>query len=300
MATLNDLVEEVLLSLEGFSGSQGVVGTLDSDITSAASTLTVNGGALADGLNFSTGLLEVGEELVYAQLFDRTTGIFTGCLRGWRGTTAAAHVAGEIIRSSPEYPRVSVRKAVNKTLLALGQLYAIKSYEFTSTGRDRYTLPADAQGVLRISFSPWGWGDAWEKVNQWSVVNDPSDPFDTTKAVDIPPIPSGRTIRVVYSAIPTTMDSLTDDFATTTGLPDWAQEIVVRGAVWRMLTDVDLSKVQGLGVDQAMQGEAMQFRSGQGQAKYIYAVFQQQLAEGVQRQQREWMAPRRWQYGARR
>lgn len=298
MAIFNDLVEEILLNLEGFSGDQAVIGTLSADITSSASTMTLLGGPFSDGLNFSTGLVEVGEELVYAQLFNRTTGVYSGCLRGWRGSTAVAHVTGEIVRTNPTYPRLAVKKAINDTLKAV-DLFAVKTVDISGTATDRYSLPADCDRVLHLSLSPIGYvNEAWTPITQWSVINDPAGTFEATKALDLPCyILSGQTIRVVYAAKPTPLSSLSDNFATVTGLPEWAREIIVYGAMWRLVSMPDLSRIGGLGVDQAVQAQTSPPGGGQSQAKYLLGMFQTLLAEGKVRQQNEWPAQKRWMSG---
>lgn len=297
MAIFNDLVEEVLLGLEGFSGSQSVIGTLAADVTSSASTMTLLGGPFEDGLNFSTGLVEVGEELVYAQSFNRTTGVYSGCLRGWRGSTAVAHVTGEIVRTNPPYPRIAVKKAINDTLRAL-DLFAVKTVDITTTGTDRYSLPADCERVLHLSLSPIGQvNEAWIPVNQWSVINDPAGAFESVKTLDLPAYLYGQTLRVVYAAEPTPLASLSDNFATVTGLPEWAREIVIYGAMWRLVSMPDLSRIQGIGVDQAVQAQTSPPGGGQQQAKYLLGMFQTLMAEGKMRQQNEWPAQKRWTFG---
>lgn len=292
MATFNDMVEEVLLNLEGYSGDQAVIGTLSADITDAASTMTLNGGPFADGLGFSTGLVEVGEELVYAQQFNRATGVYAGCLRGWRGTDAVAHVAGEIVRTNPTYPRSVVKRAINDTIANV-PLWAVKKTDIATNGNDRYSLPADVDQILRITLSPWGWTDSWEHVNVWNV--DPDG-----NALELPFVASGRTLRVVYSAKPTELSSLSGQFATVTGLPDWCRDAVILGAQWRLTSNMDASRLVGLGVDQAIQAQTSPPGSGQNLSKYLYSAFQSRLAECVQRQQQEWPAQKRWVYGSRR
>ena len=294
MATLNDMVEEILLNLEGYSGDQAVIGTLAADITSSASTATLLGGPFADGLGFSTGLVEIGEELVYAQQFNRTTGVYSGMLRGWRGSTAVAHVTGEIVRTNPTYPRLAIRKAINDTITNV-PLFAVKTVDITTTYADRYNLPVDCDRVLHISISPWGYGDAWAELNQWTVVNDPASPLEATKALDIPAHVSGRTLRVVYAAKPTELANLASDF-TTTGLPVWSRDVIVYGAMWRLISMTDLSRVVGLGVDQAIQAQTHPAGQGQSQAKYLLGMHQSLLADAVSRQQQEWPAKKRWIY----
>ena len=117
MTTLSDIVEEVLLDLEGYIEDQDVFGVLASTISSSATSFVVNGSAFADGSGFSPGIIEIGDELVYVQSVDKTTGTITALSRGWRGTTATAWPAGTLVRNAPRLPKVSIKRAINDTLL---------------------------------------------------------------------------------------------------------------------------------------------------------------------------------------
>src|SRR5574343_924830 len=272
MSTLNEMVEEVLLGIEGYSGDQAVIGTLSADIAPTTSTMTLLGGPFADGLNFSTGLVEVGEELCYAQMFNRTTGVYSGVLRGWRGTVAVAHVAGEEVRTNPTYPQVAVRRAINDTIRNMSPMFGVQTLDLIANGDDRYDIPSDVGRVLSVAVEPWGSDDAWYELNQWSVAPRPYGM--NAQALDLPSIVSGRRIRVTYASDPATLSLLTDDFSTT-GLPDYAQEVVVYGAMWRLVSMPDLSRVSGLSTSQAIQADASPPGYGRDQAKYLAGMYQQ-------------------------
>lgn len=291
MTTFNGLVEEVLLGMEGYAGDQAVIGTLSVGIDADDNTFTVAGAPFEDGLNFSTGLVEVGEELVYAQAFNRTTGVFTGVLRGWRGSTAVAHVAGEIIRSSPSYPRLSVKKAINDTIENL-PLFAVKVVDITATSALRYALPADFDRVLDISQTrvgmPWL---TWEKVTRWSVVREPGGSLDaSSKAIDVPASWYGNTIRVTYAARPTPLSALSDNFATVSGLEDSFRDIVVLGAMAKLTTMPDIARILGVGVDQSANIQTHPVGQGGSVTKLLLALYQQRVAEAKDWQSREWPA----------
>lgn len=287
MATFNDMVEEVLLALEGFSGDLSPVGTLSGSLTNSASTFTVAGAPFSDGLGFATGLVEVGEELVFAQQFVRSTGVFSGCLRGWRGTAAVSHSSGEIVRSNPLYPRVSVKKAINYTIANI-PLLAMKTVDVATDGYDRLTVPSDVDMVLSVALSPTAWTKQWAQIESYRLVQDPSGVVG--KALNIPRIPSGYTVRVSYAGTPTELASNSDLFSAT-GLPDYCLDAVLLGAQWRLLSTLDPAKVSGLGQDQAYNGQVQQRPSPTNTAKYMLAMYNTRVAECKQRQNEEWKAP---------
>ncbi len=120
MATFEELVEECLLNLEGFSADQGIYGTLTNSITSTDTTFLVDGAIVtADQSGFSTGLIEIDEELVNTRYINTTTGQFSQVLRGFRSSEAVAHDAGTIVRNNPKFPRVALKRAINDTIKQL-------------------------------------------------------------------------------------------------------------------------------------------------------------------------------------
>ena len=288
MATFGDLIEETLLNLEGYSGEQGVFGVLETDIAINDTTFTVNGPIFGDGSGFSTGLVEIGEEIVNVLNFDRSTGIATGVLRGWRGSTRTAHVAGELLRNDPKYPRLSVRKALNDTITTLLPKFgAIKSYEFQALGAQvRYDLPADCRGVLEVSFSVPGASKIWEPSYRFKFDNIGGSDSSTGKSLSIWDFLPSRLVRVVYWADPSPLVNLTDDFASTTGLVDWINPTVIYGACYRLSSFADAGNVADNSLAQKLinQTQASSF-GNQTISKYFNQLFQQGIADAELRLQ---------------
>lgn len=292
MSTFEDLVQEVLLHVEGYLGQQDVYGTV-SDAGGAGTfwdatdttTGTVSGGTYADGSGFTPGIIEVSDELIYAEAFDRATGVFTGCLRGWRGSTAAAHVAGEIVRNNPRFPRIQVKRAINDTVTNLyPELPAMKTTQFTAQGAvARYDLPTDARGIQSVRWSLPGSSGVWTEAKQWRFDSEPGGETAGNRSIDVMDVLPGRTVRVVYRAEPSSMASGSDVFSTTTGLEDFAREVVVYGAVSRLMSGVDLGKVSGTSASQKLLNQVDPVGGGSEQAKYYMALYQQKLVEAKSR-----------------
>lgn len=289
MAKLEDIIQEVLLNLEGFTGDQDIYGTLDGAITATASTFTINGPVFADGSGLSAGIIEVGEELIYAQQFDRETGTFSGCLRGWRGTTAAAHGDNTLIRNSPRFPRISVKRAINDTIRALHPTVpVIKTYEFQYVGaRVRYDMPADCRNVIQVSHFPPGASRSWVPCKRWNFDLTGGSTSATGRAVDVWDAIPGRKVQVVYQAEAVELATPATEF-TDSGLFDWARDLIVYGACYRLASFLDGSRTvsntaaQALVNSTGMYGNAA-LTSGQSLSKYFYALYNQRLAEAEAR-----------------
>ena len=59
MTTFSDLQNEVLLTLEGFTNDQAVMSLVSVSVSPTDTTITVTGGAFADGSGMSTGVWEI-------------------------------------------------------------------------------------------------------------------------------------------------------------------------------------------------------------------------------------------------
>lgn len=285
MATLEDMIQEVLLNLEGFSGDQELYGTLLNPITNSATTLTIASSAWPDGSGFTAGAIEVGEELIYAQSFDRATGIFTGCLRGWRGASAVAHITGELVRNNPRYPRVAIRRAINDTIQALHpRVPSIKTATINANGGTvRYALPTDVFNVMRVTVEVPGATKTWEDSKRWKFV--PTAPGASTNTIDIWDAFPGRQVQVVYQAKPTDLVSLTDTL-TTAGFEEWLRDVIIYGACYRLAAFADAGRLTSTSVEQAAMnaaGAGIPASAGQNLSKYFYGLYSARLSEAEAR-----------------
>ena len=78
-----------------------------------------------DALDAGT-IIEIGQELMYATALNAVTNTIT-VTRGARGTTAASHSAGDLIKISPPFPRINVFNAVKDQIENLyPTLYAVE------------------------------------------------------------------------------------------------------------------------------------------------------------------------------
>ena len=277
MTTFGDLVSETMLQLEGFVNDQAVVGTLSSSIGAADVAFSVSTGSYPDGSGMSTGVWEIGEELVNVIAFNRSTGAVTNCIRGWRGTTATTHASGAMVVNNPRYPIAQVKKTINDTVRNMyPKVPAIKEEEVTMTySSTRYELPADVKNILSVTADE-------TPLRVWKFIPRPSGLTGT--AIDIQASYSGP-VSVVYAAEPGVMTANNDDFETKTGLPSFAREAVIWGAMWRLYSTVELGRGLMSTADQALLNTPSPIGKATDLAKYLLGMFQQASAEAEQRMQ---------------
>lgn len=289
MANLEDMIEEVLLNVEGYNGDQDIYGTLDSSINATDMTFTLNGPSFPDGSGFSTGLMEVGEELVYVQEFDRTTGVATGVLRGWRGTTPTTHDAGTRVRNNPKYPLIATKRAINDTIKSLyPRLFAVKTVELTVNGATKqYDIPSDAINILDVNVKIPGASELWLPSKRWSFNNKAGSNSNSGKIINVFDGLAGYPVQVVYVAEPSTLE-IGENYQTKTGLPDFTREIVVYGACWRLISFMDAPRVTNILAEQGMLNEKNQVGSAEKLAKYFLGMYNQRLVEAEARMKMEY------------
>jgi hypothetical protein len=290
MTTMADLINKVLLKLEGTAGDTDIYGTLDAAITETDMEFVVNGSSFPDGSGFSTGLIEIGTELCYVQDIDRTTSTFSGVLRGFRGTTASAWDEGTLVRNNPRYPVSLVKDEINNVIKSLyPRILAPKKIELTSvSSRIQYDLPADALNVIYVSYLTTGSSKAWVPIKHWNFDNFGGSNNTTGKSINIGLPLSGRKVQVVYVSDPTELD-YADEF-TTTGLPFWIEEVVVTGACARLAAFIDASKVAFTSAEQQLFNNSNNIQSNSGGtnlSKFFLALYEQQLVNAQNRQAKE-------------
>ena len=123
MTTFNEMIDDTLLHLQGYTKQQDQVTHLTADITSTATTMIVN-----DVTSISRGTAEVGNELIWIDSVDQQTGTVTipPYGRGYRSSVAASHTSGSMVTSSPMFPRKTVSQALNDAIISVyPELFAL-------------------------------------------------------------------------------------------------------------------------------------------------------------------------------
>jgi len=133
--TLTDLINEVSINLAGYTYQQDRATHLSSAVTTLTSSSTSPTVLyLGSTENLGKGIVEIDEELMWVDSFDRiaNTATVSPYGRGYLGTTAATHTADTKVSISPTFPRYVIKKAINDTINAVGStIYAAKVTTFT-------------------------------------------------------------------------------------------------------------------------------------------------------------------------
>lgn len=281
MPTLNELVGEVKSKLIGYTLNQDRLTYLNGSVTASGTSLTV---ATTD--NFAKGIVEIDDELFWVDSYNKSTGTLTvapGFGRGYNGTQPAPHSTNSQVTLSPTFPRVIIKQAINDTINSVfPKLWAVTSTTFTyNPAVTTYALPDDAQDILGLSWESIGPSKEWIPVRRWRV--DPmanADSFNSRNSVSIyDSISPGRTVQVWYTKEANTLSSNEQDFANVTGLPSSSKDVIVLGAVSRLLSFIDAGRINYTSAEADLSSTKLGGSTGTSVSRYIYALYQQRLNE---------------------
>ena len=271
MSTFVNLIDETNLALTGYTNRQDQATFLTADIGSTDTTFTV-----ADGTVLTRGLVEIDDELIWVDSFDRTTNTATipGYGRGFRDTTATTHSAGTRVTISPSFPRSVIRRNLNLAIDGVyPDLFGIYYTTFTwQAAVTTYQLPNEAIDILGCSWQTIGPSKEWLPVRHYRIdrMANPTT-WGTGKTISIREgIIPGRTVMVTYTKKPSTLTYDSDDF-TLTGLSDSAREIIILGAAYRTAMNLDMGRVPAA----TAEADAQQGNDPIGSAANIGRLLQQ-------------------------
>lgn len=280
--TYGSLVDEVLLKLSGYTIKQDRTTHLTSELSS--SSLSVS---LASITNMGKGVIEIDDELIWLDSFDRvaSTGTIAPYGRGFNGTTAAVHPVNTRVTVAPPYPRVAVKNAINETIEAVfPTLFSTGTYTFSyNAAKTTYEVPADVQSVLYLSWKTSGSTQEWLPVKSWR--HDPlanTTVFPTRNSVSIyDRIEPGRTIQVFYIKKPTSLNGSASNavFETVTGLPSSTKDVIVLGAAYRLAAFLDTARLSYTSAEADQADTKIQYGSGASSARFLLALYNSRLTE---------------------
>lgn len=297
MTTFNNMIDEVLINLAGYTYQQDRSTYLGASVTttvsSSASPTILNLGSTD---NVGKGILEIDDELLWVDSYDRiaNTATIAPYGRGYLGTTAATHALDTKVTISPTFPRQVVKRSINDTLNAMGSsMFAVKSTTFTfNSAITTYAFNSlNIQNILSVSWQEVGPSREWLPVRRWSW-----DPAANTTAFGASPqtitigdyITPGRTVKVVYATAPVVFDTTADEFTTKTGLPESCKDVVILGATYRLLTFLDPARAAMVSPQADETDSKRPFGASQNATKQIYALYTQRLSEEVSAQQQQY------------
>jgi len=287
VTTFIDFIYETNLALTGYTNRQDQATYLTSPITSTATTLVV-----ADGTVLTRCLVEIDDELIWVDSFDRTTNTATipAYGRGFRDTTAASHSAGTRVTIAPSFPRSVIRRNLNLAIDGVypdlfGTFYTIFNWQ---AARTTYVLPNEAVDVLGASWQTIGPSREWLPVRHYRV-DRMANPlyWNSGKTISIREgIIPGRPVMITYTKKPTVLQYDTDDF-TMTGLSDSAREVIILGAAYRTAMYLDLGRVPAATAEADAQQGNDPVGSAANIGRVLQQMYQQRLLVEVRRMQEQ-------------
>jgi hypothetical protein len=164
-----DSTRDMLLS--GYVEELDLVTTAPTPATTGT-TLVVQGiaSSIVKGV-----VIEVNAELMYVTSVTSTT---ISVMRGYAGSTAATHTAGDVVRVSPKFPTHRIISSLNDDLADLsapGQgLFQMKTTSFTyNAGVDGYDLTgltsAEIDSIYSVTYADIGTEAAEPDVSSWRL-----------------------------------------------------------------------------------------------------------------------------------
>jgi len=292
--TLTDIINEVQLNLSGYTFNQDratYLRTAVSTTTSSSASPTILD--LGSTENIGKGIVEVNEELMWIDSFDRisNTATVSPWGRGYLGTTAATHALDSKVTISPTFPRYVIKKAINDTIRAVGSsIFAAKTTTFTfNAAQTTYDFnDLNIQNILTIMWQSVGPSLEWIPVRRWSWDSVASTAAFGANAQTVTIgdyITPGRTVKIIYATDPEAFTTNSQDFSTQTGLPESCKDVVTLGSAYRLLTYLDPARASQVS-PQADETDAKRpYGSSQSATKQLYALYTQRLNEETQRQQ---------------
>ena len=292
--TLTDLINEVQINLSGYTFNQDRtthLRTAVSTTTSSSAVPTIL--ELGSTDNVGKGVIEVEEELMWVDSFDRisNTATISPYGRGYLGTTATTHALDTKVTISPTFPRYVIKKALNDTVRAVGSsIFAAKSTTFTfNAARTTYDFDGlNIQNILSIMWQAIGPSEEWIPIRRWTwdSVADVTAFGANSQTVTIGDyVTSGRTVKVIYATDPVAFTTNDQDLVTQTGLPESCKDLIILGAAYRLLTYLDPARAAQVSPQADETDSKRPYGSSQSATKQLYALYSQRLNEEIKRQQ---------------
>ena len=297
MATLLDMIDEVSMNLSGYTLQQDRATHITAAVAATASTIAAPITlSLASTDSVGKGIVEIDEELFWVDNYDRVgnTATIAPYGRAYLGTTLAAHTEGTKVTIAPTFPRFTIKRAINDTINAIGaSIFSAKTTTITSNAAvAAFRLPTtgttlNISKILSIAYQTLGASKEWTPIRSYRFDgNANSTAFTSGQTVSIYDyIPSGRTIQIVYATDPSPFTTNADVFTTQTGLPESCRDIIILGATYRLLSNLDPARASMVSPQADETDSKRPYGSSQSLTKQVYALFNQRLNEEIKNQQ---------------
>lgn len=242
MTTAATVIDRTLRQL--LSGTVEPRNKLASSISSSATSITVS--YPLEGLR-AAQICEIGNELMYVWSVD--SGTKTAIVeRGFNGSTAAAHSAGDIVIINPRFPRSQMLEAINDEIRDLSSplngLFQIKTLDLDYNGSD---IMIDLTGMTSIidilTVSVRYMTDDYPVARKVRLIRDvPTDDFPSGYALRFDQGVFPGRLRIVYKAPYVTASTESSDINTTCGIQDTVTDIVCLGTQIRLMAPREIKR----------------------------------------------------------
>lgn len=296
MSTLEQMTDRIETLLHGYSMNTESTTWLTAPIADATTTsVSVN-----DSSVVSRGFVQVGDELMYVNSTNNIDNILTLAPwgRGQRGSVAVAHDNLSKVIAAPVFPRYEIKKAINDTINSVyPQVFGIGQFQFNYiAARTTYDIPDEVQNILSVTHSVIGPSKEWLPVRAWQIdrTANPTAFGDGTNfghslSVYSPIVP-GRPVNVAFAKRPSLFDinsTASQEMSTVTGLPSYAEDVLIYGAAFRMVSFLDPARLGPLSAEADVLDNQRGAGSGANAARFLFNVYNTRLNEVAENMRRQ-------------
>lgn len=234
------------------------------------------------------------EEMKVLSVSSTAAGSTATVVRGFSGSTAAAHTIGAIIRVSAQFTNFRIGQEINEELESLSSplsgLFRIESTDFTFTPSQMgYSLNVPGLiDVWRVRYDVPGPSQEWPvfRRDSWYLDQDP-DPTefpDNVQLVLRKPAFPGHTVRVSYkSTFGGPLTTPAQDILTVTGLHTEAHNLLPLGAAISLTMGRDVKRSFMESQPEPRRSDEVGTSAGQLAMRPIIAKYQSDLDNEVNR-----------------
>jgi len=290
------MTDRIETLLHGYSMNTESTTWLTAAITDAVTTSI----AVNDASVVSRGFIQIGDELMYVNSTNNIDNVLTLAPwgRGQRGSVAAAHDNLSKVITAPVFPRYEIKKAINDTLNSVyPQVFGVAQYQFNYiAARTTYDIPDAVENILSVTHSVIGPSKEWLPVRAWQIdrTANPTAFGDGTNfghslSVYSPIVP-GRAVNIAYAKRPTLFDlasTETQEMSTITGIPSYAEDVLIYGAAFRMVSFLDPARLGPLSAEADVLDNQRGPGSGANAARFLFNVYNTRLNEVAENMRRQ-------------
>lgn len=295
MSTLEQMTDRIDTLLHGYTMNTESTTWLTAAATTSDTSISVNDASVA-----SRGFIQIGDELMYVNSTNNIDNVLNLAPwgRGQRGSVAVAHDNLSKVIASPVFPRYEIKKAINDTINSVyPQVFAIGQYQFNYiAARTTYDIPDEVQNILTVTHSVIGPSKEWLPVRAWQIdrTANPTAFGDGTNfghslSVYSPIVP-GRPVNVAFAKRPSLFDinsTASQEMSTVTGLPSYAEDVLVYGAAFRMVSFLDPARLGPLSAEADVLDNQRGPSSGANAARFLFNVYNTRLNEVAENMRRQ-------------